>query len=198
MEGNKPWVAIAVAAIGLFGSIAAAYVTTGRKFDDQFEELKAATVRLEQSSSKLTSDLQRANADLANLKRERNTLKAELGNLKILTSSEAAKIVQAGHLPVLGWGDPAWTLASDGGKDMPSYPKTREFRTRVDFPYDFPATPKVIVALSYLDASPGGSQKNLRIWAEAEKVNARGFELVLRTWDESKVMGVRVEWVAVG
>jgi hypothetical protein len=131
------------------------------------------------------------------LNQESETLKSQLMRLSSLSSSNRAKIVQAGSLPLLGWSDPAWTLDDDKGKDLPSFPNAREYRRRVDFPHDFSGAPDVIVALRYIDALPDGGIANLRISAEAENRTPRGFDLVIRTWDKSKVFGVSVVWVAV-
>ncbi len=198
MEGTKPGVTIVVAIIGLAGAVWAANITAGRKFDEKFEKLEQSTARLEESSRTLDSEFRTANSRLASLNGESEALKRQLASLSGFSASNIAKVVQAGSLPPLGWGDSAWTLDKATGRDMPSFPNAREFRRRVDFPHDFAATPNVVVALRYIDALPGGGLSNVRISADADNRTARGFDLVLRTWDKSKVFGVSVVWVAVG
>ena len=86
-----------------------------------------------------------------------------------------------------GRNDPSWQLLEGQGE--------RPFTKRVDFRDTFTKPPIVVVALSGLDVD---EKHNLRIIVDAEKVDKNGFDVVFRTWSNTKVYGVRVRWTAFG
>ncbi|RWY39993.1 hypothetical protein EP867_12780 [Falsigemmobacter intermedius] len=71
----------------------------------------------------------------------------------------------------------------------------REVRQRVHFATPFLQAPAVIVGISLWDSD---RRTNLRADLCAESVTAEGFELVFRTWGDSRVARIRADWTAIG
>lgn len=71
----------------------------------------------------------------------------------------------------------------------------REFRRPVAFSEAFADAPNVHIALSMWDTD---TKRNQRADISAEAVTAEGFEIVFRTWGDSRVARVRAAWMAVG
>lgn len=72
---------------------------------------------------------------------------------------------------------------------------TREARRTVLFKEAFLAPPSVSVGMTMWDADKG---TNLRAHIHAEKVTAEGFDLVFRTWQDTRLARLRVDWMAIG
>jgi len=81
-------------------------------------------------------------------------------------------------------GGPMWTGEGD-----------REIRRRVTFPEPFRSVPTVTVGMSLLDSD---KDANLRAHVLAENVARRGFEIVFRTWNDSRIARICVDWMAIG
>ncbi|MFN6979263.1 MAG: H-type lectin domain-containing protein [Gemmobacter sp.] len=71
----------------------------------------------------------------------------------------------------------------------------REVRRRVRFDEAFETAPAVMVGVSLWDLD---RETNMRADVSAEKVTARGFELVFRTWGDTRVARIRADWMAIG
>jgi len=71
----------------------------------------------------------------------------------------------------------------------------REARHAVAFSEAFRAPPMVHVGISMWDT---GGDTNQRADLRAEKVTEKGFELVFRTWGDSRVARIRADWMALG
>lgn len=71
----------------------------------------------------------------------------------------------------------------------------REARVAVRFPEPYAVPPLVQVALAMWDT---GGDSNQRVDLRAEHVTPEGFELVFRTWADSRVARVRADWTAMG
>lgn len=71
----------------------------------------------------------------------------------------------------------------------------REVRIAVVFSERFNAEPVVNVAVSMFDASKGA---NIRFEIRPEKVTPKGFDIVFRTWGDSKFARARASWQAIG
>lgn len=82
----------------------------------------------------------------------------------------------------------------DGG-DMWTGSGPRERRRAVQFREPFKSTPVVHVALSMWDMD---SATNARADISAENVTAAGFDVVFRTWGDSRVARARIRWLAIG
>ena len=68
-------------------------------------------------------------------------------------------------------------------------------RKKVKFSEPYRVEPSVHVSMSMWDMD---QDKNQRADITAEKVTEKGFDLVFRTWGDSRVARVRAEWLAVG
>lgn len=71
----------------------------------------------------------------------------------------------------------------------------RQNRHRVTFGEPFRAPPAVLVSLTMLDLD---HSRNHRSDISAENVTAEGFDLVFRTWSDTRVARVRADWLALG
>ncbi len=71
----------------------------------------------------------------------------------------------------------------------------RERRLWVKFAEPFLSPPSVHVSLSLWDMD---SAANVRADLAAEKIGLEGFDLVFRTWSDTRVARVRMSWMAIG
>jgi len=71
----------------------------------------------------------------------------------------------------------------------------RERRRRVDFDPPFRAAPVVHAALSLWDTD---CNTNARMEVIAENIATNGFDIVFRTWGDSRIARIRVAWIAIG
>ncbi|MCZ0961801.1 H-type lectin domain-containing protein [Paracoccus benzoatiresistens] len=71
----------------------------------------------------------------------------------------------------------------------------RIMRQSVTFPEPFAAPPAVHVTIGMWDIE---GRANQRADICAEQVTATGFEIVFRTWGDTKVARIRAEWLAIG
>lgn len=81
-------------------------------------------------------------------------------------------------------GGPMWT--GDGA---------REARAHVAFSEPFLAPPAIKTTISLWDFD---KDSNLRAEITSEKVTEAGFDLVFRTWGDTRVARVRADWLAIG
>ncbi|MEM8591575.1 MAG: H-type lectin domain-containing protein [Pseudomonadota bacterium] len=88
-------------------------------------------------------------------------------------------------------------LFSDFENDGPMWSGTgpRMTRNPVRFSEPFKSIPSVHVGLSMWDMD---SAPNARMDIKAEAVNEQGFEIVFRTWGDTRVARVRANWLAMG
>ena len=71
----------------------------------------------------------------------------------------------------------------------------RERRQGVTFSEPFAAVPMVQVGISMWDMN---GDTNQRADLRAEAITARGFDLVFRTWGDSRIARIRADWIAFG
>lgn len=81
-------------------------------------------------------------------------------------------------------GGPMWT--GDG---------PREVRSAVTFAESFTQAPAVMVGIALWDMD---RRTNLRAEIGADRITAKGFDVVFRTWGDSRVARIRAEWTALG
>lgn len=84
-------------------------------------------------------------------------------------------------------------FAHDGAMWTGSGP--REVRQAQLFREPFLDTPAVTVGISMWDID---HQTNSRIDIAAENITVRGFEIVFRTWADTRVARIRADWMAIG
>lgn len=90
--------------------------------------------------------------------------------------------------------DEVFSDFSSGG-DMWTGHGSRERRKKIKFSEPFRSIPSVQVALSLWDMDQGA---NVRADIVADKVTETGFDLVFRTWSDTRVARVRMNWIAIG
>ena len=94
--------------------------------------------------------------------------------------------VQSGKFKA-GFNNPKWQLLDGQGK--------RPFQKRIDFPHSYEEPPIVVVALTGLDVD---KSMNLRVEVDAPDVDRNGFSIVFKTWSNTKIYSVWVQWIAHG
>lgn len=82
----------------------------------------------------------------------------------------------------------------DGG-DMWTGAGSRERRKSLVFSKVFKDVPAVHVTLSMWDMD---SAANVRADVTAENITAKGFDVVFRTWGDTRVARARIRWMAIG
>ncbi len=71
----------------------------------------------------------------------------------------------------------------------------REVRHQQSFKEAFVEPPLVTVGISMWDID---HQTNSRVDIAAESVTAKGFEIVFRTWANTRIARIRADWMAIG
>ena len=82
----------------------------------------------------------------------------------------------------------------DGG-EMWTGQGSRERRHKLVFRTPFKAPPAVHVSLSMWDMD---SATNVRADVGAENITDKGFDVVFRTWGDTRVARARIRWMAIG
>jgi hypothetical protein len=85
---------------------------------------------------------------------------------------------------------PDWTLAQES---VPEEPRT--FVSNVMFDMPFSNTPIVHVGLSGFDMD---QRDSARISVGAEAITSTGFDMRIKTWQNTRVYKVEVSWIALG
>ncbi|MEM9524525.1 MAG: H-type lectin domain-containing protein [Pseudomonadota bacterium] len=88
-------------------------------------------------------------------------------------------------------------LFEDFETDGPMWAGTgpRERRSRITFSETYRNAPVVYASLSMWDMD---QKHNMRADIAAENIDETGFELVFRTWGDTRVARVRAGWLAIG
>lgn len=71
----------------------------------------------------------------------------------------------------------------------------RDVRQTVHFPTAFREAPAVMVGISLWDMD---HKTNMRADLQAENITATGFDLVFRTWGDTRIARIRADWTAIG
>ena len=100
--------------------------------------------------------------------------------------SSAVGILQGSRLLFSDFidGGPMWTGQGD-----------RESRFAIRFSEPFVAAPSVMVHIGLCDMD---RDHNMRVDLSADNITADGFEIVFRTWGETRVARIRADWMAIG
>lgn len=99
------------------------------------------------------------------------------------------------HLIGVDQGDPILFSDFNDGGEMWTGQGPRERRRQVAFSEPFRAAPAVHLTISLWDVD---AATVVRSDVSAEDITADGFEIVFRTWGDTKVARVRVSWMAIG
>ncbi|MDF1717581.1 MAG: H-type lectin domain-containing protein [Antarcticimicrobium sp.] len=99
------------------------------------------------------------------------------------------------HLIGIDQGDVVLFSDFEEGGEMWTGAGPRERRKAVRFGQPFRAAPAVQLSISLLDAD---TQAAVRAELTAENVTAEGFEIVFRTWLDTRIARMRAAWLAIG
>ncbi len=105
--------------------------------------------------------------------------------MKLLTSQSIG--IQQGD-------DVLFSDYEDGG-EMWTGEGARERRKSLTFEQPFKSAPAVHVTLSMWDMD---SAANVRADVAAENITTNGFDVVFRTWGDTRVARARIRWMAIG
>lgn len=99
------------------------------------------------------------------------------------------------HLMGIDQGD--LLLFSDYENDGPMWSNTgpRELRKFVRFSQEFSSPPIVQIGLSMLDI---GNENNFRYDLTTDHIQPNGFQVVFKTWGDTKIARARAAWIAMG
>ncbi len=101
----------------------------------------------------------------------------------------------SGHLLGIDQGDIQIFADFETGGPMWVSEGSRERRAKVRFAEPFREPPIVHVSFSLLDMSTGPS---IRADISSENVTRQGFDLMFRTWADSRVARINASWIAFG
>lgn len=99
------------------------------------------------------------------------------------------------HLLGIDQGDTVLFSDFEDGGEMWTGRGQRERRRRIAFSEPFRTEPSVHVSISMWDIDNATA---LRADVTAETVTQGGFDLVFRTWGDTRVARVRLAWIAMG
>lgn len=71
----------------------------------------------------------------------------------------------------------------------------RATRFAVTFNHPYRSTPSVMVGISMWDLD---QKTNQRADISADKITETGFEIVFKTWGDTRVARIRADWMAIG
>ena len=71
----------------------------------------------------------------------------------------------------------------------------REARKKIRFSQSFKSVPAMMVGISMWDLDQKTSQRSD---LSAENVTETGFEIVFKTWSDTRVARIRADWTAIG
>ena len=103
-------------------------------------------------------------------------------------------IISTASLGILNGSHMIFADFADGG-EMWTGRGPRERRHHVTFADQFTATPIVTVTISMWDMS---QETAFRADISAENVRGDGFDMVFRTWSDTRVARIRADWTALG
>ena len=101
----------------------------------------------------------------------------------------------SGHSIGVQQGDALLFSDYQNGGEMWTGTGPRERRTPVAFDTSFSTPPTVQVTISLWDMD---RNTNLRADIQAENITEAGFEIVFRTWADTRIARIRTTWTAIG
>lgn len=104
------------------------------------------------------------------------------------------KRIPTGSIGILQGSRVLFSDFADGGQ-MWTGQGPRESRHAVTFPEAFADVPCVTVGMSMWDMD---QKTNSRADISAENITVSGFQLVFRTWGDTRVARIRADWTALG
>lgn len=104
------------------------------------------------------------------------------------------KRISSGKIAIAQGSQVLFSDFADGGQ-MWTGSGPRESRHKVSFPQPFREGPSVMVSISMWDLD---QKTNTRADISAEKITKSGFQIVFRTWGDTRVARIRADWMAIG
>jgi hypothetical protein len=89
-----------------------------------------------------------------------------------------------------GESTPGWTLLDTIAEDQ-----DRKFAGRVVFDREFQSPPVVQLGITGFDIDNGA---NARLNVDIGRVDSQGFDIELRTWWNTRLWSVNLNWIAIG
>jgi hypothetical protein len=86
---------------------------------------------------------------------------------------------------------------TNGGHYMNTGKGERTYEERIYFEEKYEKIPHVMTSISGLDEDNKDSSA-IRIELKEEKIDTAGFNLIIRTWDDSRLFNIKVTWTAFG
>ena len=71
----------------------------------------------------------------------------------------------------------------------------RSFKKYINFNEKYEKIPKVIVSIKGLDTN---KDTNIRLYLKTENIDTSGFDLLVKTWDNTSIYGVKISWISIG
>ena len=102
--------------------------------------------------------------------------------------------IRSGSVGILQGTHVLFSDYADGGMMWTGH-GAREKRVAVTFSQPFTEVPAVLIGISMWDID---HKTNSRVDISAETVTAAGFEIVFRTWGDSRIARIRAGWTAIG
>lgn len=99
------------------------------------------------------------------------------------------------HLIGIDQGNTVLFSDFENGGDMWTGRGPRDRRKNIGFSEAFRTTPVVHVSITMWDVD---NERPLRADVAAEAISVDGFQLVFRTWGDTRVARVRIGWMAMG
>ena len=99
------------------------------------------------------------------------------------------------HLVAVDQGDVVMFTDFEDGGDMWTGTGARERRRNVGFSKAFHSPPIVHTSISLWDVD---TKSPVRIEVTAQNVTTTGFDIVFRTWLDTRIARLRVSWMAIG
>lgn len=99
------------------------------------------------------------------------------------------------HLIGIAQGDTIVFSDFDSGGEMWTGRGQRERRKQMTFEEPFRSAPSLQVSISMWDVDSAAA---IRADVTAENITRDGFELVFRTWGDTKIARARLSWIAIG
>ncbi|NDW48023.1 H-type lectin domain-containing protein [Ruegeria sp. PrR005] len=103
--------------------------------------------------------------------------------------------VFSAHRMAIQQGDVAMFSDYENGGDMWTGSGNRERRHTVRFKQAFRSAPAIVVGISLWDVDTGAA---VRAEVKADDVTPDGFDIVFRTWADTRVARLRIGWTAIG
>ena len=151
------------------------------KQDKSFEENNILKKEINELKEKQNKTFEENNL----LKKEINELKGQNKELKEQISNNVK--IQSGEYNA--------GFPSNTSHYMHCQTGQRSFKQHIYFSEKYDKIPHVIVSIKGLDTN---KDTNIRLKVKTENIDTSGFDLIIATWDNTSIYGVRISWISFG